>query len=135
VLRRFGGFTGMVIRVETPSEAETREESEMKTLPRKVLVALDAFVGLTAVGGGLALAAGLEGDRFPPEYLEGTPFDSYVVPGLILAAAVGGSATVAAIATLRGKEAGGPAAALAELRRVFLPALSCSLRTWARWSQ
>lgn len=80
---------------------------------RIALFAADAFVGLTAVGGGIALATGLEGNRFPPEYLEGTPFSGYVVPGLILAGVVGGSATVAAITTLRNKEIGGLTSVLA----------------------
>jgi hypothetical protein len=80
---------------------------------RIALFAADAFAGLTALGGGIALATGLEGERFPPEYLEGTPFGSYVVPGLILAGAVGTSATVAAIATLRSKEVGGITSVLA----------------------
>lgn len=78
-----------------------------KSRTRIALFAANAFAELTAVGGGIALATGLEGDRFPPEYLEGTPFDGYVVPGLILAGVVGGSATVAAVATLRSKEIGG----------------------------
>lgn len=80
---------------------------------RIALFAADAFVGLTAVGGGIALATGLEDDRFPPEYLEGTPFSDYVVPGLILAGVVGGNATVAAIATLRSKKVGGLTSVLA----------------------
>ena len=77
------------------------------------LFAADAFVGLTAVGGGIALATGLEGDRLPLEYLEGTPFSGYVVPGLILAGVVGGSATAAAIITLRNKQIGGLTSVLA----------------------
>jgi len=67
---------------------------------RVALFKVDVFVALTAVGGGIALVAGLEGGRFPPEMLGETPFGSYVVPGLILAAVVGGSAAVAAAATL-----------------------------------
>lgn len=80
---------------------------------RIALFAADAFVGLTAVGGGIALATGLEGDRFPPEYLDGTSFSNYVLPGLILAGMVGGSATIAAIAKLRSKESGGLISVLA----------------------
>lgn len=74
---------------------------------RIALFAADAFVGLTAVGGDIALATGLEGNRFPPEYLDRTPFESYVILGLILAGIVGGSATVAATVTLRNNEIGG----------------------------
>lgn len=68
---------------------------------RKALIALDGFVALTAIGGGFALMLGLEGERFPLEMLQDTPFQSYVIPGLLLAALVGGSAAVAVIAMLR----------------------------------
>lgn len=62
---------------------------------RVVSMVLTAFVGLTAVGGGIALATGAEGNRFPLAWLEGTPFDSYLIPGLILAIVVGGSSVLA----------------------------------------
>jgi hypothetical protein len=52
---------------------------------RVVLIIVDAVVAVTAVGGGIVLAAGLEGGRFPARWLKGTPFSSYLVPGLILA--------------------------------------------------
>lgn len=64
------------------------------------LTILAAFVAVTATGGGVALAAGLEGDRMPLEWLRRTPFESYVAPGLILAGAVGGSAAAALVALL-----------------------------------
>ncbi len=67
----------------------------------------------TAVGGGIALMTGLEGDRFPLELLQGTPFSSYVIPGLILTVAVGGSATVAAALLLRNPGIGALASVLA----------------------
>jgi hypothetical protein len=72
-----------------------------RRLMRGVLVVADGFVALTAVAGGLALAIGAEATRFPAAWLVGTPFHSYVVPGLILAVVVGGSATLATAATLR----------------------------------
>lgn len=77
------------------------------------LFAIDAFAALTAVGGGIALVTGLEGDRFSLDLLKGTPFTTFVVPGLILAALVGGSATYAAIVTLRNPYGGAMASALA----------------------
>ncbi|MGZ6387926.1 MAG: hypothetical protein ACXWQZ_01540 [Ktedonobacterales bacterium] len=73
---------------------------------RTLLFAVDAFTALTAGGGGIALVAGLERDGFPRDLLEGTPFSSYMIPGLILTGAVGGSAIVAALATLRRPDAG-----------------------------
>jgi hypothetical protein len=64
-----------------------------------LLMFLDVFVALSAVAGGLGLAGGTE--TFPREWLEGSPFNSYVVPGLILAFVVGGAAAVAAIVLIR----------------------------------
>lgn len=80
---------------------------------RIALFVVDVFVALTAIGGGIALVAGLEEGRFPLEWLRGTPFGSYVVPGLILAVVVGGSAAVAAAATLISPNAGGLASTVA----------------------
>lgn len=80
---------------------------------RIALLAVDGFAAASAVGGGLALAVGLEGDRFPPELLRGTPFGSYVVPGAILAGIVGTSALGATIATVAGPRAGGAVSVLA----------------------
>jgi len=63
-----------------------------------MLFAASVFVAVTAVLGGIALAAGI--DKFPATWLIGTPFRSYLMPGLILAVVVGGSATAAAVAAL-----------------------------------
>jgi hypothetical protein len=82
-------------------------------LARIALVAVDTFAAVTAIGGGFALAVGLEGDRFPQSWLERTPFRSYVAPGLLLAGAVGGTAGVAAVASLRAPRAGGRASIVA----------------------
>ncbi len=83
------------------------------TAVRIALVAVDAFVALTAIGGGLALAFGLETRRLPVEWLKRSPFHSYRIPGLILAVVVGGGAAVATVAALRGAYVGGLASILA----------------------
>jgi hypothetical protein len=75
------------------------------------LFVANAFVALTALPGGITVATGV--DKFPADWLTGTPFTSYLLPGLILAVVVGGSATVAAAATLRSREAGGLSSMLA----------------------
>jgi len=64
----------------------------------------DVFVALTAVFGGITVAAGV--DKFPPAWLAGTMFGSYLIPGLILAVVVGGSASAAMFATLCERDAG-----------------------------
>jgi len=75
------------------------------------LFVADVFVALTAVLGGITVAAGV--DKFPASWLAGTVFSGYLVPGLILAVAVGGSASVAAFAILRKRDAGTLMSALA----------------------
>jgi hypothetical protein len=88
----------------------------MGTALRIALFAIDLFVALTAIGGGIALAAGLESqERIPLAWLDGTPFTSYLIPGLILAVAVGGSAAIAALVVYKSRTAGGAASILAGL--------------------
>lgn len=73
---------------------------------RTALVAVDGFTAVTAVAGGALLVTGWEDERFPLEALARTPFPDYVVPGWLLSLVVGGSATVAAVATVRSARAG-----------------------------
>jgi hypothetical protein len=63
---------------------------------RRVVLALTCFVAVTAIAGGIALATGME-TRFSESWLAGTPFSTYVIPGLLLAAVVGGSSLVASL--------------------------------------
>lgn len=59
------------------------------------LTVLTVFIALTAGGGGLAMLAGI--DEFPLEWLEGTPFNDYGVPALILTLVVGGTSFLTAL--------------------------------------
>ena len=63
-----------------------------------MLLAIELIVSLCAVAGGVALITG--GIKIPIEWLAGTPFRSYVLPGLILFFAVGGSNLAAAYTVL-----------------------------------
>jgi len=76
-----------------------------------VLVVLETIVGLTAVTGGVALAIGAI--TFPVEWLQGTPFSDYMIPGLMLAIVVGGSSLFAAAMILARREVGVFVSALA----------------------
>ncbi|HEU0074065.1 MAG TPA: hypothetical protein VFS30_08635, partial [Dehalococcoidia bacterium] len=60
---------------------------------------------------GLAMATKLE--EPPLDWLDGTPFRSYLIPSLLLAFVVGGSATFATVAMLLDGEAGGAGSAVA----------------------
>ena len=74
---------------------------------RITLLAVEAFVAVTAFAGGLALMLGalipdLSMVITPPaEYLEGSPFSSYLVPGLVLALVLGGVHAIAFVLLLR----------------------------------
>ena len=86
---------------------------------RITLLAVEAFVGVTAFAGGLALMLGallpdLSMVITPPtEYLEGSPFSSYLLPGLVLALVLGGANTIAFVLLLRGRPSALVAAAVA----------------------
>ena len=58
-----------------------------------LLITLTALLAVNAFGGGYYALAGAE--AWPLSWLEGTPFDSYVIPGLFLALVVGGGMTLA----------------------------------------
>ena len=73
---------------------------------RGALLALDGAVALTAVPGGVALAVGAEGERYPTDWLRRTPFRTYRVPGVVLSGLVGGSAALAAAHLLRYGDSG-----------------------------
>lgn len=55
---------------------------------------LELVVAVNALGGGIYGLMGAKG--VPREWLEGTPFRSYLIPSLVLLVAVAGSAAVAA---------------------------------------
>lgn len=91
----------------------------MKRWIRITLTVLTAAVGLTAAAGGAALIVGAlassdAGGIAPsPSYLTGSPFTSYVVPGLLLAVIVGGTHLLAAFLVGQESPAGPFATALA----------------------
>ncbi len=91
----------------------------MKRWIRITLTVLTAVVGITAIAGGVALVIGAAtsstaGGAVPDRsYLGGSPFPSYILPGILLAVIVGGTHVLAAVLTGRGSPAGPFAAAVA----------------------
>jgi hypothetical protein len=63
---------------------------------RIMLAVIEAFIGLGAVGGGIAILTGAFNQWLPPAWLQGTPFSDYTIPGLILLIVIGGGMVVAA---------------------------------------
>ena len=67
---------------------------------RKLLRILCLIVSLTAIPSGIIMILYPEGSVFqlPPDLLQFTPFENFLIPGLLLAIVVGGSALTAGIA-------------------------------------
>jgi hypothetical protein len=66
----------------------------------KILLGLLLFNGVSAAGGGVALMTGLIPSQ--ASWIVHTDFRSQYLPGVILMAAVGGSALIAAVALAKG---------------------------------
>ena len=79
----------------------------LRALARPTLLTVLAFVAVTALLGGIALVLGAVVPSLatvlspPDDYLAGTPFGSYLLPGLVLAIVVGGLHAVAFVLLLR----------------------------------
>jgi hypothetical protein len=64
---------------------------------RIALVVIEAFIGLGAIGGGIALlTSAFPTQWLPVAWLHGTPFSDYTIPGLILLIVIGGGMLLAA---------------------------------------
>lgn len=66
---------------------------------RYTLIVFNAFLAVTAIGGGIGLISGSIAPGL--ELLAGSPFQSYTLPGLALLVLVGGSALLATVLMLR----------------------------------
>jgi len=89
---------------------------------------IELFVGLWAVIGGVGLVTGtIPFLRMPVEYLQGTPFSDYTIPGLLLLLVVGGSFLFAAATTITGREVGVLASALAGLTVIGFEAVEAPI--------
>jgi len=83
----------------------------VKRVLRTALIVLDGFLALTAVAGGIGLLTGANAPSL--EFLQGSPFSSYAIPGLALLVIVGGCALAATLLTWRRHPFGALASGLA----------------------
>jgi hypothetical protein len=81
----------------SPSPVFTRART------RRALIGVELFLALNAVAGAVYAFGGAEGVK--REWLDGTPFHDYVVPGVILLVVVGGSVGLAAATLLHDRSA------------------------------
>jgi hypothetical protein len=64
---------------------------------RIALLVIEAFIGLGAIGGGIALLKSTFPTQWlPVAWLQDTPFNDYTIPGLILLIVIGGGMLFAA---------------------------------------
>lgn len=76
--------------------------TSLEKLSAHALTALNLAVAAGAITGGVGLLIGGEGPwALPLSVLEGTPFSSFLIPGILLGGVVGGIALAAAISHLR----------------------------------
>jgi hypothetical protein len=73
----------------------------LRSKEQLALVGLEGLIAVNAVGGAWYGLGGAP--EIPKEWLEGTPFESYLVPSLVLLVAVGGGMTWAAVSLLAGR--------------------------------
>ena len=73
---------------------------KLDPLTRGLLVVLQAFVGVGALVGGYDLLADAEGLGMQKDWLEGSPFADYRIPGLFLLIVIGGGMLVSAMLAL-----------------------------------
>jgi len=99
-----------------------KEEGRLMNLNNKnrwlgyFLGAIQAFIGITAIAGGLRLIANPNGlPDFPIEWLINSPFPNYFFPGLILLIVIGVGYVVSATLTFFKKGLSGSMAALVGL--------------------
>jgi len=96
VRRRITPMTVYHVRAHArPADPEPRGARGL----RWTTLAVTLFAGMNAVGGGAGLL--VNGLGMPKAQLADTPFDGFLVPGVLLGVVVGGSMLVAAIATWR----------------------------------
>jgi hypothetical protein len=111
-----------------------KEESVMPARRTRIgLIALQLFVALNAVAGSVYLFGGAP--DWPRTWLESTPFNSWVIPGVILLVAVGGSMATAAWTTWRRPESGASASLLAGLVLLVWIIVETAMLGYISWMQ
>lgn len=101
----------MVVRADCHSVELHDRHVGRANLIRMASIAVTAFSGLAAIGGGIGVL--FNGLGNPQEQLANTPFHDFLIPGLLLTFVVGGSMVAATFSLLRRKTWAGKAGMIA----------------------
>ncbi|HEY8914107.1 hypothetical protein [Lacisediminihabitans sp.] len=97
-----------------------------------LLVGFVNLVSSVAGGAGVLVTNGL---GMPMSWLDGTPFDSYLWPGVILLAVVGGAQALAVLLQLRRSRFAYAAAAVAGFGMIIWIYVEVTIRPFFHWLQ
>lgn len=102
-------------------------------LIRYTLGVLLVFLAINAFGGGYYGVTGAK--DVPIEWLKGSPFHSYFIPGLFLLLVVGGSALIAAIAVFRRHRISRMAASICGVIVILWLSVQVAIIGYVSWMQ
>ncbi len=87
------------------TEESSFEEDRIRPKALRFLVGVLTFQGVSGIGGGLGLSLDPSGQSvgIPLEWLQGSPFSDYLVPGLVLLVLLGIGPLVAAFGAWTGR--------------------------------
>lgn len=100
---------------------------------RYILGALLAVVALNAFGGGYYGLAGARG--IPREWLDGSPFETYLIPSLFLCFVIGGGVLLASISVFAGAPAARTLSLLAGVLLLAWIAIQVATIGYVSWMQ
>lgn len=100
---------------------------------RYTLAFMLLFVAINAFAGGYYGMAGAR--NVPGEWLEGSPFHNYFLPGLILFVCVGGSSLIASIAVYKRQAIDCKAAFISGIITMFWLGVQISIIGYVSWMQ
>jgi hypothetical protein len=99
----------------------------------RALLALELFVAFRAFAGGIGMMSG--GLDLPKEWLDGTPFSDYFIPGLILFVVIGGLMLFAALVIWARNHFSGPVSLVAGSALVIWITVQVILIGYRSWMQ
>jgi len=102
-------------------------------LVRYTLGSLLIFLAVNAFGGGYYALAGAK--DIPTEWLKGSPFSDYFIPGLFLFLLIGGSALLAGLAVFRGHRLARKAAFFCGITVLLWIIVQVSIIGYVSWMQ